>query len=346
MNIRSEAVWITAAVLVCLAASEVRHVFAQNNPDRNGWIIRQSRSADRVQFGIDRSRDNNRWISNNDVPWSAFRNLTPDQLARLEGKHTFEFVRDPGKFVCTGVFSGGRGLGSYTFEPNANFVSELTKLGYMAPTQEDLFSMTMHDISLEFARTVRTAGLNASIRELMDLRVHGVSTEYIRETQALGFTKLSARDYVEMKIHGVQTDFMRDLKGAGYDVPVREIVEMKIHGVDSRYMRELARYGLQPPARDIVEMKIHGVSPEFLKGVTDSGYTNLSAREVVDMKIHGVNPDFLKDSKSLGFNFTLREIVEMRNHGVNSSYLRKVKDSGFANLTADKIIRLKVHGID
>jgi hypothetical protein len=43
---------------------------------------------------------------------------------------------------------------------------------------------------------------------------------------------------------------------------------------------------------------------------------------------------------------TSSEIVQMRIHGVTGDYLRKLKDSGFQNLTPEKIVKLRIHGID
>ena len=345
MKIRSEAVWITAAVLVCLAATEIRQVWAQNRPEPNGWVIRESRSADKAHFGIDRSREGNHSTWMMDMDWASFRGLDAARLRQLDGKHSFEVARDAGRFLCAGVFTGGRGTGSYRFEPNPNFVNELVKLGYLSPSSDDLFTMALSDVTLEFARAVKSAGLNATTRDLLELRTHGVNADDIRETQALGFTKLAARDYVEMKIHGVQTEFMRDLKAAGYDVPVREIVEMRIHGVDSRYMRDLARYGLKPNPRDLVEMRIHGVTPDFLKSITEAGYDHLGVREVVDMRIHGVDSKYLAEIGRYGLKPTSRELVELRNHGVTPEYLKAVQDAGYGKLDVREAIEMRTHGV-
>jgi hypothetical protein len=67
---------------------------------------------------------------------------------------------------------------------------------------------------------------------------------------------------------------------------------------------------------------------------------------MVQLKIHGVGADFMRDSKALGYNFTAQELVNLRLHGVDGRYLRRLHDSGMKNLTADKIQKLKIHGID
>ena len=289
MKFRGEAAGLAAAVMVCLAASEIHQVWAQNRPAPNGWVIQDSRSAGKAYFGIDRSREGDRWTMITDFDWSSFRGLSRSQLAGLEGRHQFELARDAGVFRCTGSFARGRGAGTYEFEPSSAFASELAKLGFLSPSRDDLFVMALNDFSLDFARAVKSAGLSATVGDLMELRTHGVTAAFIRDTQALGFTKFNARDYVELKIHGVDAGLLRGVKAAGYD---------------------------------------------------------LAARELMDVRIHGVSPEFLGAARSMGYRFTVPQAIQLRQHGVDIAYLRKLKDTGFDHLAPEKIIQLRIHGVD
>lgn len=350
---------------------------AQNREGQE-WTLRRATDAQQVNLRLEiNQRRGGGWNHSShttDIPWSSVRGLQPSQLDTGSTNAKFEIVRDAGRFLCEGITGMGRGTGSFRFEANPNYAEQLRQMGYTSPDSEQVFNMALHEISLEFARYVRDTGLRATTRELIELRIHGVTREYIAEMRGFGFTELVARDFVEMKIHGVKPEFVRGLKAAGYNLSSREIVEMKIHGVtnefmtelkqagfnlsqkqivemkihgiDSQYIRELKGYGLNPPARDLVEMKIHGVRPEYLKALKDSGFTNLTSQEVTNLKIHGVSPEFIKDTKGMGYNFTLRELTEMRIHGVNTPYLQKLRVAGFHNLTADKIVKLRIHGID
>lgn len=347
MKTAIEATLIAAAALGHLAVNEAAEIFAQQRPQRNGWTIGRSHSADQVRFGIDRSVDTSRSIWHSDLPWTSFQGLTPQQLSRLRGSHTFEFVRDAGTFVCTGRFSGGRGHGAYRFEPNQRYVSQLQELGFPLLSSGDVYSLAFGDVPLEFARLVGAAGLSASIRELLELRSHGLTASYLRDVQAAGFGRLTARDYIEMHNRGVRPDFLRHLKNAGYvDISVREIVEMRNHGIDAGYIRDLARHGLKPAPRDLVEMKNHGVSPRFLNTLAQAGLGQLDSREVVELRNRNVTPEFILEAKALGYRFSGREMIQLRSQGVDGAYLRKLKDSGFQNLTAGKIAKLRTHGID
>lgn len=346
----TEVAGISMLVLSCLVVNQATDLFGLHHVDRNAWtigsLIGSKILPDRVRFGINWTNGNNNSTWTNEMPWSSFQGLDAQQLVRLNGQHIFKFVRDAGTFVCTGIFANGRGHGDYSFQENPAYLSELQKLGFLSPTSEDLFHMAMSDVSLEFVRNVKSAGLEASASDLLDLRSHGLSAQDIREAQTAGFHNLSARDLIEMKDHGVQSDFLRGLKDAGYAVPVKEVVAMRDHGVDVGYLKELARYGLKPDAEDLPKLKDHGVSPEFLRALGESGLGDLEVNEIVDMKDHGVEPRFVKEAKTLGYKFSSKEIIQMRQNGVDGAYLRKLKDTGFNSLSAEKIIKLRNHGVD
>jgi hypothetical protein len=350
---------------------------AHNRPDSQEWSMR--RAGDKVSLTLDVRRTKgwgrNHWRNTTELPWQALRGITSEQLDRILSGVKFDILRDPGTLHCEGRSGLGRASGTFTFEPNQAFSSQLTALGYSAPTDEQLFSMLMHDVTLAFARRASEAGLQASTKDLIDMRAHGVNEDYMERALAAGYTGLTARNLIDFRNHGVTPDFLRELKASGYSfsakeivdlrnhgvtadfvesvkaagyagIEARELVDLRNHGVDAGYMRGLKSHGLSPEPREIVDMKNHGIDPDYLRALKEAGYENLATRDVIDLKNHGVPAKMLREAKDLGFDFTIREIIELRNNGVDGAYLRKVKDSGFANLTADKIVRLRQHGID
>ena len=347
---------------------------AKSGPDYREWSIKPGDTADRAQLDLDLRHGNQRWVTGWPEPWSSFHGLTRDQAATLTAPVKFEYVRDAGKLLCEGTFHLGRGLGTFTFQADPNYRRELEKVGFHLTGGKQELEYFMADVSLDFARAVKAADLRASNEELVEMRTHGLTREYISEIPASGYDDLHARDYIEMKIHGVSpqfvrelkvagynlstqkiielrihgvdTAFMADLKQAGYDIPMDRIMEMKMHGVSREYIQALKSYGLKPRAEDVVQMRIHGVSAEYLKGLRDAGFTDLDPERVVQLKIHGVSTDFIRKTQDLGYRFKPEEITEMQIHGVDAAYLRKLKDAGFQNLTAQKIVQLRIHGVD
>jgi hypothetical protein len=360
-------------IMIVVGALLGAAILATGQETGREWKLRYAGSPDQVHFTVERYYRNGHSIFNRDVPLSRFRGLSLDTLNHSGSAH-FEYVQDAGRLVCKGVFSWSRGSGSFTFVPNPAFQGELTKLGYDAPNEDQLFSMLMQDVSLEFARGVSQAGLNASTNQLLELRIHGVTLDYIRETQRAGYRNFRAQDYVDIKIHGVPSEFLRNLRDAGYDLSAQQVIELrihgvdsefmddlkqagyelspaqitelKIHGVDSRFIRDLKSYGLQPKASDLVQFKIHGVTPEYLKELKDAGYGGLSESQITELKIHGISTGFIRQAGELGYHFSPQDLTELHIHGVDAAYLRRLRDSGMRNLDAQQIAKLKMHGVD
>lgn len=360
------AMLVTAALLlagVAMLGQDLKH----------GWRMQRADRADYVQFTIERWKAGNHWSSSRPYPITSFKSFSMDYFER-GGKQVFTFVQDAGELRCEGTFRFGRGSGEYTFTPNPTFVARLRELGYETPAESDLFALMASDISLDFAREVKAAGLGGSLDQLVELRVNGVSADYIREARSAGYTDFTARDYTQLHIHGVNTeylrqlkeagynlssaditelrihgvpaDFVKDLKTAGYDISSREIAELRIHGINSDYVRDLKAYGLHPEPSDMRELRIQGVSPEYLKGLKDCGYGGLPVRAITDLRVHGVSTEFIRETRDLGYEFTPSELTELRTQGVNGAYLRKLKEAGMRNLSASQIAKLRMNGIE
>jgi hypothetical protein len=282
---------------------------------RHEWEISRYNGTT-VRFTIERWKPGQHHRSSSDLPVERFRGLAAAFERR--GAVKFDYVQDAGRLICEGnISSFGRGSGTFTFVPDPAFTAELKRLGYDTPNDNQLFDLMLMGVGLDDARAARETGLNASIRDLLDMRVHGVNAEYMRETRRAGYRNLAAQDLVQMKIHGVSAEFLRDLKSAGYEIPTQEVVDLRIHGVSSQFLRDLKDFDLHPSAKDMVQLRIHGVGTEFMR-----------------------------EAKALGYNFSAQELVNLRIHGVDGRYLRRLHDSGMKNLDAAKIQKLKIHGID
>lgn len=335
----------TLCAIVISGALLIAMVTAQVGTSGQGWSVKPTTSLDRVHLSIKRTHLKGTWHHGTDVDVSTLRGFSLDQLARGGPAH-FELVRDAGKFICDGEFSWGRGSGEYRFEPNPDYVAELVKMGYEAPGPDQLFGMMLSDINLIFARNIKNEGIDATTKDLIDLRSHGVSFDYVHEARQAGFMNLRTRDFIDLRNHGVNVAFLRDIKAAGYDIETRQIIDLRNHGVGSDYLRELQRAGLRPEPADIVRFKNHGVNPEYLKTLHETGYADLTAQQITELRNHGVPTKFIAEAKNLGYQFSSRELIDLRNHGVDGEYLRKLRESGMRNLNAAQITKLRQHGVE
>lgn len=284
---------VTICVFTCVL---LPLLLAQNSQPITGeWLIDSSRfgaaAADRVQLTLHRSDEHSNSTNSSGLLLSALHGLTRAQMESGAANVRFEIARDAGTLACEGYFRGGKGAGTFTFTPNASFVSEMRSLGYDGLSPENVFSMAVHDVSIAYIREMAALGIHATkLDQLISMRIHGVSVEYVKELKNAGFNSLTPDKLVSMRIHGVTTEFVRDLKNMGYDPSPDQLVSMRIHGVTSEFARELKSLGYASVTTDqMVSMRIHGVSGKYIQDLQARGMRNLSVDQLVSMKIHGID---------------------------------------------------------
>jgi len=309
------------------------------------WKLSRSGAPGMVHFTMERSRHGSREVESSDVRLADFHGFSLAMLDR-SGPAKFTYVQDAGTLQCEGKFAWGRGSGSFTLTPNPAFVSELNRLGFSTPREDDLYLMMLSKIDLDFVREVRSAGIARSLQDLLDMAAHGVNLAYVHDMNRAGYRNFRAQDYIEMHDHGVQAQFVEDLKQAGYEIPASQIIELRDHGVDSNFVRDLQLDGLRPRATELVELRDHGVTPGYLRGLHDAGYDALAADDIVELRTHGVPSEFVTAAHDLGYRFTAAELIELHDHGVDAKYLRTIHDSGMKNLSGAQIVQLRDHGVE
>lgn len=233
---------------------------ANEGPAANSWRLKRSSDPAMARLEIRHSRGFNHWQWGSDVPWSAIRGLTREQAGGQPGKVTFALVREAGALICEGTVRFGSGSGVFAFKADPDFAGELAKLGYARPTGDEVWWLAVHDVGLEFARSVREAGVAASLEELKKLRSHGVTIEEIGEAQEAGY-HYAAEEFVRLRNHGVTLEFARTARMLGYDFTSNDLVELRNHQVDGAYLRRLK----------------------------DAGYANLNARQIARLRSHGID---------------------------------------------------------
>ena len=273
--------------------------------------------GDRVQLTM--VRDHNNWgqsIRRTELP------LTDAQMnASTETPVHFALNRDAGVIDFNGTFESGEGVGRFVFTPSANYVA------------------TLRSLNVPFAAVLDDD-------ELFRLAMHDVSSNFIRDMQALGYRE-DLDSYVRFRVHGVTTDFVRDLRSLGYDkLTAEELVRFRIHGVSPQYIREMKDLGFETSAGDLVRFRIHGVSPEFVKGMRDLEVKDLNSESVVRMRIHGVSTEYVRELRDLGYkSLSSDDLVRMRIHDVSTSFIRELANAGYHGIPVDKLVQMRIRGI-
>jgi hypothetical protein len=139
--------------------------------------------------------------------------------------------------------------------------------------------------------------------------------------------------------------YIEAMKSVGFDnLEVDDLIAMKIHDIDTDFVRRMRAIGFKPDAQELIAMKIHGVSPDYVKAMRDLGFTP-DAQEIVAMKIQDISPEYVKDLRAAGFEMSTQEIIHAKIMDITPEFIRAANAHGFKDLTAEKLIQLKVADI-
>jgi beta-lactamase regulating signal transducer with metallopeptidase domain len=309
------------------------------------WTLERSRSSSsnplRLSFGL--RNDGSNWTEQTDVGLSSLRDFSFAMLER-DGPVKFEYVREAGELLCEGAARGGRAHGTFTVKPNTEFVSALEKMGYAAPDDRDVVFLMMSDVTLQFAREIKTTGLELTAGDLAELRSHDVTADYIRQARQAGLNQFTAEDFCELRTHGVEPVYLQRIVAADPKLTAEDIAELRTHGVEPEYLRGMQATGVALSMEDISDLRTHGVEPAYLKSIRETD-SNLSIDDIKDYRTHGVEPDYLKEMKAADHQLSAENISELRTHGVEPQYLKEIREVA-SHLSIDEICDLRTHGVE
>ena len=242
-----------AAILALAAAALVPRVAAAEADGR--WMLDFDRGGDVVQLTTKRAHSNH----SSSYPRSAFRELVRP-ASNASSPARFQLVRDAGTVTFEGQLDSSGGAGRFSFAPSPEFGREMASLGYASLSDDDLYTMAMHDIGRAFLHGLAELGYSRlPFDDLVAMRIHGATPEFVRELRSLGYGRLSADELVAMRIHGVTPEFVRQIRDLGFrDVSVDDLVSMRIHGVTPEFARRVKARETGVTVDDLVGMRIHG----------------------------------------------------------------------------------------
>jgi hypothetical protein len=255
--------------------------------------------------------------------------------------------REAGRLVLEGSPEDWLGSGDFQFTPAPAYTAELKAALGTAPSQRDLFGFFMEKLPLAYIRAVGASLEGPKLDDVLQLRRHGVSTEYLQQTSAAGIR--GADNIVKLRMHGVPADFPQVLATAGYRYGPEEIIQLRMHGVSARYAADWKRAGYQLGAEELTKLRMHGVDPELGLALSETpraaSAPALSVDDFVKLRMHGVGPEQVREWVRAGFRWTSDELVRLRQRGVGVDYARETQVEGRPSLTADTLIEMRQRGV-
>lgn len=311
---------------------------------RGTWEIRPVREADSVHL---RMSDGESFYGNT-VGIDSLSGLAPSLLTGAGGPAGFSLRRDAGTFTFEGLFRNGVGAGTYTFIPNAAFVTELARRGYERPTADQLERMARANMGTAFLDELATQGYRGQkLAQIIRAADHGVDPRYLREMGQLGYRAGTLEALVDMRDHGVTPSYINGLAAQGLaKLSADDVVRARDHGVTPEFIRDMAQFGIRLQSLPaLVNARDHGVSPEYVREMRSRGYT-LTVDELVRARDHGVSVDYVTDLQKLGYQvLPMETLIRLRDHGVSPEYINDLAQIGYARLSVDDLVSLRDHGV-
>lgn len=314
---------------------------ARKGSEQGVWMGEREGDG-RIQLQMKRrSQGEKEWSFGNSFPESEFQGLDSGR---------FEMRRDAGTIIFKGRFDGtgpgAQGTGTYSFQPNPEYIRDMASLGYRV--EDKVFEMALFDISRASVRELRSLGYrDLSLDELIEFGIFRVTPDFIREAGELGFKDLPAKRLVEMRIHGITPDFVRQWRSAGHsDLSLDRLLELSIHGVTPGYLRELDAMGYKDLSlEDALSFRIHGVTQEFIREMDGAGYAHLSADDLVSFRIFNVTLGFIRELAELGYrDVPADELTELRIHRVDPDFIREAREKEGRDLSLRELVDLRIQG--
>ncbi len=193
------------------------------------WTIERSDEPGKVEFALIHHQHGNSSTHSSTWPVSVLVGLDVSKADKQEVK--FTITRDAGRIDCEGYLDNGEGAGTFHFLADPKYVSEMGRLGFTGIDEEKQYSMTVMDVSLNFANEMKGEHLQGlDTDKLIAFRIFNVNSEFIRELRDAGITVTDCDKLVAFRIHGVTPEMVRYLRKAGYQPDADNLIAMRIHG--------------------------------------------------------------------------------------------------------------------
>jgi hypothetical protein len=217
----------------------------------------------------------------NNYSYSDLQGLSPN----ANGAVNFRLVREAGTIECVGTFTNGKGSGTFTFQPNAAFVSGMQSRGYTLSAEKQFVSATLN-LTLAYTDEFRSLGFGTnSVEDLFKGKIFNITSQYVTEMRSAGFPDLGLEDLVKGRIFKITPEYMREVSAMGFD---------------------------NKDFEGLVKFRIFKVTPEFLNAIKAEGFTDLSAEDVVKFRIFKIEPEFIRSAKASDPNITVEDLVRMK----------------------------------
>ncbi|WP_160164140.1 M56 family metallopeptidase [Nafulsella turpanensis] len=211
---------------------------------------------------------------------------------------TISLAREAGTLYFSGRLEGDEGMGRYKFIGNPDFNEAMYKEGIDVEGGKESMTFFLLDITTSYVLMLKEHGYPGLRKEdLTSLAAQSVGKQEIKEQALLDVPEPKEEDedplsvMINFKASGVTEEYIRSFEGMGYkNISPGHLINFKSLGVTPEYVKSFEEAGYKNiPYGTIVDFKSVGVTPEFIKSFEDAGYKDISYSTIINLKATGVS---------------------------------------------------------
>jgi hypothetical protein len=286
---------------------------------------------------------------------------------------TFKLTREAGTMEFTGKFDENRGMGTYKFIVDKQYMTDMGKdiddelrdkdvmvfwfinikrsyvkmlkdEGYTDIGKNDVIPMAALKIESSYIRGLKAAGLKQiSMRNLIPLKSLEVDGAYIQEIRDAGYKDVDAQQLITFKSQGIDGAYIKKMLGSDRDISMNDLVALKSLKIDDEYINSFKQVGFTNiSSRDIIPMKSLGITAEYAKSFQNIGYTKIQPRDLIPLMSQKITPEFITGFAPLGYKeIPIQDVISLKAVGVTPGYVKEMQEKGFKYDRLNKYISLK-----
>ncbi len=171
------------------------------------------------------------------------------------------------------------------------------------------------------------------------------SFEFIEDNRFISFLKdqnigsINSDELFLMYLNNTSKDYIKGLKSRGLDVDVKDVLELGVNEIDLYQLDQMIARGENPLSQ--------------AKDNSDYNYEyeynhEPHYKKSCDTPNSKISESYIEEVNKLGYkNISTNKLIEFKNHGVSIEYLTNLKKAGYGSdkINANKVVEFAVHGV-
>jgi hypothetical protein len=138
---------------------------------------------------------------------------------------------------------------------------------------------------------------------------------WLAEIQAAGYRDLTVEQLVRLREHGVTGEYIRQIRAAGQELSVDGLLRFREHGVTAEFINALKQAGFQLKADDLIRLREHGADAAWIRQIQSAGYANVSLDDIIRLREHGVTPEAIREARNRFKDISIDQLLRLREAG-------------------------------